>query len=175
MSDLGRLASTVADLDRELEATGSLERIYDEAGVLGPLQQALGLLAIRTRRYPQTHAGQELRELCHALDTVEDALGFATEGRPGELRGPRHGTEGENETIGDRGDEQCLRRPSVTRTAEVDGWSRDQRGQPLALERDVALLIRDRLNRVSMRKQGWFGGLALELGHATLLVRDELR
>src|SRR5262245_18611476 len=129
-----------------------LQKVRDEAGLLSPRQQPLGMLDVGAGRHAQCCTHAEFRELRDSLDPTESPLNVAPKREPSELRGTRDGAKGKHNTVRYCGDEERLGRPPIAWAVEFRGRSRGQRGKPTALQLDSFLRIRDRGDRVAMRK-----------------------
>ena len=129
---------------------GTLERVGDQARLFRTRHQTLCLFHIGTSWYFERCAYAELGELADTLDSIENTLDVTPKRDPGELRRPRDCLKIENEAVGDRSDEQRLRRPLIARTAELRGRRRSQGRESVALEADIALGVGERRDGIAM-------------------------
>ena len=91
--------------------------------MFGALQEFGGLLAIGAGLHRKRGPGDEARELGDSINFLERPLDLRVELLPLESRSTCYASEGQNETIRDRSDEQSFGRPDAAGSIEFRGWS----------------------------------------------------
>ncbi|MEY3338589.1 MAG: hypothetical protein RL245_1581 [Pseudomonadota bacterium] len=130
-----------------------LERARDKTNLFCLREQGTGALGVRSSRNRQGGVNREFRELTHALHAIELALYLAIQSDPLEAGRGGNGSKAKYQTIDQRGREQGLRRPLVTRASELRGRLAWKRGQARRLETHGAGDPRRGADRINVWKR----------------------
>src|SRR6476660_5058389 len=126
-------------VDRGFQSAGRLERIRNQAGALGALEDTSRQALVCSRRQVQACADTEIRELEQAFHSIQPAYDLALEQDPAQSLRPRHAAKRQHETIRNSGDEKRFRRPLVAGAAKFRRQGGAEDRQPIAENIGIAV------------------------------------
>jgi hypothetical protein len=115
------------------------------------LGHTAGSSAVTSPTKPETRPKNDLGEPGHPVDAVDGALGVHLAFQERYAGGSRGSAQGEQEASLDRGEQQVLGTPRISRPVELTGRGRGELGQSVGGEDGMAARFAGKPNRVVVR------------------------